>query len=120
MTHALARLGLIAGLTLYGLPVQAQAASRTVQCAAFWGAWVEVSGASAFLPKDPADAAMAEALAVVAWAENRAEAERHLARDRADMARMIRAAIRGDATSIGLMDRLMRGCEEAARKRGLL
>ncbi|MFN3973188.1 MAG: hypothetical protein ACK4L4_17800 [Gemmobacter sp.] len=120
MIHACRLPRLIAALTLCALPIQAWAASPTVQCAAFWAGWVEVSGSSTFLPKDPADAALAEAFAVAARAENRAEAEQHLARDSADMARMIRAAIQGDGTSIGLMDRLMRGCEEAARKRGLL
>jgi hypothetical protein len=98
----------------------AQSASPTVQCAAFWAGWVDVAQSSAFLPQDPADAALAAAFAQAAMREHRAEATAHLARDSRDMARMIRAAIKGDATSLGLMDRLMRGCEDAARKRGLI
>lgn len=123
MTQHSALPRLFAALTLAAaLPgmAAAQSASPTVQCAAFWAGWVDVAQSSAFLPQDPADAVLAQAFAQAAMRDHKAEAQAHLARDSRDMARMIRAAIRGDATSMGLMDRLMRGCEEAARKRGLI
>lgn len=105
-----------------GMPLQAAAQGpyAALQCAAFWAGWVTVARTSAYLPQDPADAALAQGFAKAARSESPAETERHLARDTRDMARMIRAAIRGDATSIGLMERLARGCEDAARKRGLI
>lgn len=109
-----------AALLLLAAPAQAQRAAPAVQCAAFWGGWVQVARTSPFLPQDPADAALARAFAEAARAEHPAEAARHLGPDTADMARLIRAAIAGDATSRGLMERLARGCEADARRRGLI
>jgi hypothetical protein len=111
---------LAAAIALLALPAQAERAHPTVQCAAFWGGWVTVAARSPFLPQDPADAALARAFAAAAAAEAPQESARHLARDTVDMARMIRAAIAGHATSRGLMERLARGCEDAARARGLI
>ncbi|QYK40981.1 MAG: hypothetical protein KF887_16540 [Paracoccaceae bacterium] len=102
------------------LPARAERASPTVQCAAFWAGWVIVAKGSPFLPQDPADAALAHAFAAAARTEHPDEAARHLDRDTRDMARMIRAAIDGDRTSRDLMERLARGCEDAARARGLI
>lgn len=101
-------------------PALAERAAPAVQCAAFWGGWVQVAASSPVLPQDPADAALARAFADAARSEHPAEAARHLEPDTQAMARMIRAAIAGHDTSRGLMERLAAGCEADARRRGLI
>lgn len=104
----------LSALSLTTLPADAETSAR---CAAFWGAWVEVAAEIPALPQDPADAALAQAFRAAAVADGSGSG---LQRDTRTMARMIRAAILGDATSQALMQRTALACEEAARARGLL
>ncbi len=104
------------------LPAAADPRDATAWCAAFWLGWTDVASATSYLPKDPADAALAEAFRTAAVAEG-AEAghlDRWLKRERRSMATMVKAAIRGDGQSRELMEQMARRCEDDARRRGLL
>jgi hypothetical protein len=108
-------------LALLALPAAASP-SPAATCAAFWLGWSDAAARLAVLPADPADAALGAAFRAAALAEGAAPAgfDGWLRGERRSMARLVTAAVRGDAPSQDLLETLARGCEEDARRRGLI
>ncbi|HMO07462.1 MAG TPA: hypothetical protein PKD10_07400 [Paracoccaceae bacterium] len=105
----------LAALVALSLPAAAAPLGAAGQCAAFWGAMAGLAAEVAQLPDDGTDARLAAAFAA---AEPGSAAA--LSAATAEMGRMLRAAMRGDANAAAGVEQTALVCEGMARARGLI
>ena len=110
----------VAVALLLGAATGASAADSrypAAQCAAYWLGRDDAARHSAFLDADADDRARADAYAAVAVRSNGGDAgaiKDFIRRERPDMARLVRAAILGDPTSVAVQERLLQTCADYA------